>query len=182
MNYNELKNTCHNAAVKGGWYEQEKIVNELLCLILSEHYECMDAYRSRNWCNLSKDQLKDLRSEFNHNLESFAYQFKTNVKDTVQDELADVVIRTLDMAGYFGIEIPKVKFFEPTTDILKSTWEFTGICWSMSNKVLNCYHIAILLGYVEGTAREYEIDLETHVMLKLAYNSTRGLRHGGKIA
>jgi NTP pyrophosphatase (non-canonical NTP hydrolase) len=29
------------------------------------------------------------------------------IKDTVEDELADVIIRTLDLCGYLGIDIEK---------------------------------------------------------------------------
>lgn len=68
----------HDNAVAHGWYEEEKSVPEMLCLIHSEVSEGLEGYR-------------------NH--------VKDGEKGCLSEELADVVIRVFDMSAYLGIDI-----------------------------------------------------------------------------
>ncbi len=64
----------HALAVEKGWWEEERPIPELLCLIHSEVSEALEAYRERNHAG-------------------------------VAEELADVVIRCLDMADGLHIDL-----------------------------------------------------------------------------
>jgi len=79
---------CHGAAVQGGWWtdletgkKKERNKGELLCLIHSEVSEAMEGARK----NLMDDKLKDRPME--------------------EVELADVIIRILDYAGGFDLDV-----------------------------------------------------------------------------
>lgn len=87
---NELQHICHNLAVSSGWWKDLKTgedmrgkrnVGELLCLIHSEISEAMEGHRK----NLNDTHL-------------------TNRK-MLEVELADAVIRIMDMAGGFDMDI-----------------------------------------------------------------------------
>ena len=87
---NFLRDHCHAAAVSGGWWNDLKTgeslrgkrnVPELLCLIHSEVSEAMEGHRK----NLMDDKLPH--------------------RKMLEVELADTVIRIMDLAGSMDMDI-----------------------------------------------------------------------------
>lgn len=74
MNMHDLAVDIHKNAVAHGWWEEERPIPEMLCLIHSEVSEALEAYRNRDD-------------------ENFA------------EELADIIIRVLDLAIGQGVDI-----------------------------------------------------------------------------
>lgn len=72
---NSIATKLHNVAVDHGWWEYERNLGEILCLIHSEVSEALESLRN------------------NEGQESFA------------EELADIIIRTLDLAARLNINI-----------------------------------------------------------------------------
>ncbi|OQB09995.1 MAG: hypothetical protein BWY21_00559 [Parcubacteria group bacterium ADurb.Bin216] len=68
----------HKLAMEKGWWEKKREVPELLCLIHSEVSEALEGYR-------------------NH--------IPPGDKGSLNEELADVVIRIWDMCAHLGIDI-----------------------------------------------------------------------------
>ena len=106
---NELAKQIHENAKSKGFYNGEKNTGELLCLIHSEVSEALEADRKNLYTNVSEIKLKgladkDFGTTFNDEA-IFKDFFSTCVKNTFEDELADVVIRVLDMCAYRGIDI-----------------------------------------------------------------------------
>lgn len=80
-----------------GFWDSERNVGELLMLITSELGEAMEAHRKGKFA--SKKYLI---------LDSLAPQiFEEEIKDSFEDEIADAIIRLLDMCGGLGIDIEK---------------------------------------------------------------------------
>ena len=111
---------------KGFWTDnvQERNKSEILMLIVSELAEAQEALRKNDFTN--KDRLPDLlnltdKPEKNG---EFKDEFGAFIKNTFEDELADAIIRILDLCGAL------------------------------------------------------DIDIETHIDLKLKYNSLRPHKHG----
>jgi NTP pyrophosphatase (non-canonical NTP hydrolase) len=70
----------HKLAVEKGWYDKERPVPELLCLIHSEISEALEGYRN---------------------------DISRNEKGWIGEELADAVIRIFDACQHLGIDIIK---------------------------------------------------------------------------
>ncbi len=85
--------------VKGFW-DKERNFGELLMLIVSELSEALEAHRGRaNELDVESFNLELAKGE------DFKSCFEKYVKDTVNDEIADSIIRLLDLCGGLNIDI-----------------------------------------------------------------------------
>lgn len=103
MTITELVDKNHAAMVEKGFHQKEKNIGEVLMLIVSELSEALDAHR--------KDKFFD-HDGFIEELETYARGgevragfFAGAVKDTFEDELADVVLRVADLCGMLDIDL-----------------------------------------------------------------------------
>jgi len=100
---NDLAHTIHQRNIAKGFYESKKSRPELLMLIVGEVAEACEADR--------KDQYAD-RLAFDRELgvgtgneDEFKTLFELYIKNTFEDEVADSIIRLLDLCDYYGIDI-----------------------------------------------------------------------------
>lgn len=102
---NELKERAYKTAVEHGFHEEEKPDAYWLGLVMSEAGEAINADR-KGW-------LADVVL-FNDDLSKMPFKdsFETHIKDSVEDELADVVIRLLDFAGLKGYELSTDEYLD----------------------------------------------------------------------
>jgi NTP pyrophosphatase (non-canonical NTP hydrolase) len=183
-NLNKLSKECHINAVEKGFYENPLPLKTSFFLVISELVECFESYRKNGLKNVLIEYEIERNSHEKH-LKDFPFQlkFKHFVKDSPGDELADTVIRLLDIAGYLEIsfkDIIKVNFpHESFENDLYYIIE-TIINEFETAKKYNIFDIYILniIRLVEMVASEYNIDLEKHIELKTQYNSTRERLHG----
>lgn len=99
MNLNELSNKIYQANKSKGFWDAERNKGELLMLVTSELSEALDADRESRYADILSFNLSILNGD------PFQHAFKSNIKDTFEDEIADAVIRLLDLAGGLGIDI-----------------------------------------------------------------------------
>jgi NTP pyrophosphatase (non-canonical NTP hydrolase) len=99
---NELSKKIHETNVKNGFYEDQKNIGEMLCLIHSEVSEALECDRKGKYAeaNSISEWL-----EANHPDDSFKGGFESHIKDTFEDELADIMIRVMDLAAYKAIDL-----------------------------------------------------------------------------
>jgi len=93
---NKLSQDIHKIQVDKGFFDKPRETGTLLMLITSELAECLESDRK------NKHSILD-----NINNEDFIKSFEENVKDTFEDELADVFIRLFDFIGYYNVDIEK---------------------------------------------------------------------------
>ena len=103
----ELSKEIHENARSKGFWDKERNMGEMLMLIVSEVSETMEADRV--------DYVADVK-RFNKIMEGwddthYAYDnafknaFKQTIKSSFEDELADVVIRVMDLAYSRNIDL-----------------------------------------------------------------------------
>jgi NTP pyrophosphatase (non-canonical NTP hydrolase) len=192
MNYNKLAIQAHEDAKANGWYEKVQPINTYLALIKSELYEAFDAFRGEKYC--THPDLFILQEELNifydileesHKKEVIS-DFKENVKDTFGDEIADTAIRIFDFCGWYGIELGTIKKIQTKprgqydSDLVYLDKVITST-FDLTDKERISMSFRYLLGALESIAEVYQFDLEQHIALKMAYNKTRGHKHGGKV-
>lgn len=100
LGLNELAESIYQDNKKKGFWDKERNVGEMLMLITSELGEAMEAHRKGRFADW------DL---FHRECENSSWEdsFKTHIKDTVEDEIADAIIRLLDMSAGLGIDIER---------------------------------------------------------------------------
>lgn len=89
-----------NNKAKGFW-DKERNVGEMLMLVTSELGEAMEAHRKGRFAKLQEAQ--DIIAGGG----DFKIAFDKHIKDTFEDEIADAIIRLLDMSAGLGIDIEK---------------------------------------------------------------------------
>lgn len=115
MEIKELQKEIHqNNVAKGFWEDKEtKNVPELLMLCVSELSEALEAHRKGRMNRLrvfnqdlgyARITIEDF-TEGNENLPWLKNRFETEIKDTFEDEIADTVIRLLDLSEGLGIDL-----------------------------------------------------------------------------
>jgi len=117
---NELAKQFHEKAKSKDFWDKPRETGTLLMLMVSELSEALEADRKNKHTN--KNTLVKLLYE--NDPTQFVPVFQSDVKDTFEDEIADVFIRLLDFIG------------------------------------------------------QREIDIESHIDLKMRFNQTREHKHG----
>lgn len=88
-----------NNRAKGFW-DGETNIGEKLMLIVTEVAEAMEAWRKGREVEVSKLRVVDKNPDYSQD-----GNFKNYIKDTFEDEIADVFIRLFDLSGALGIDI-----------------------------------------------------------------------------
>ncbi len=97
---NQLAQDVHQNNIKKGFYEAEKNIGEMLALIHSEVSEALEADRKDLYCNANIEQI--LKEE---NDERFQERFQKDIKSSFEDELADIMIRVMDLAAFKQVDL-----------------------------------------------------------------------------
>lgn len=98
----QLQKEVHENAILKGWYEKEKSVPEHLALIHSEVSEALEADRNDVAVGIGTLASEILETP---TAAEFKDEFEEWLKDTFADELADIVIRVMDLAEWKGIDL-----------------------------------------------------------------------------
>lgn len=108
---NELRDKIHQNAIDHGFYDDENInIPEKLMLIVSELGEAMEAYRKDHYSDLDEyNKCIDIWDNYENKdkllTNPFIPIFEKTIKDGFEDEIADTIIRLLDLCEYMKIDI-----------------------------------------------------------------------------
>lgn len=108
-NFNELSKEVHNRNIDKGFWDggiAAKNIGEVICLIHSELSEALEAHRKEHYAGKSYNLIHNCDNIDTQNEQAyFRQEFEVSVKNSFEDELADVVIRVMDLCGAMNIDI-----------------------------------------------------------------------------
>lgn len=194
IDFNNLRDRAYQCACDHGFHDTELSNDHFLMLVITELSEAVEADRKgrkadvgmfKEWQGNSIPLTEETR------IRRFKEDFEAYIKDSTADELADAVIRLLDLAGLRGISLETTqKDMKNCIDDMASACEdetFTESIYSIStlpvrydgiyefSTTVNDMIICIL-----GLAHHLDIDLLWHIKQKMKYNELREQRHGKK--
>ena len=193
IDLNALRDRAYKTACEHMFHDKELSNAHCLMLVITELSEAVEADRKRKYF---KGRIK---FERDFNLYSSLVEedvrlksaFEKHIKDTVEDELADSVIRLLDLAGLRGIDLNlAMKDLNNNIDDMSEACKdetFTESIYAISTlptRYDGLYDFPTtvndMLMSVFGLARHLDIDLLWHVEKKMQYNELREKMHGKK--
>ena len=184
---NALAKKIHENAKAKGFYDTQTTTSERFMLIISEAGEALEAHRKGKLCKVVDFE----KWMYRYGTESvFQNNFEVDIKDTFQDEIADIVIRILDYCAYCNISIPKLKHDFPNHMVGKSVGAqllmiTKRLCLASDRAMIGtnkqvANRIKIALEHCFYMERTQDFDLMQHIELKMQYNATRERLHGKK--
>lgn len=176
-NLNELRDAVYQDAVKHGLWKDNPSPEHFLMQTMVEISEAIQANGTNKRANINRfNYITYSRESCGNSL------FESYIKDTVEDELADVVLMLLSFSGYMKFDLSydacTVVYSKDIYAPLKYK-TFEEFCFNLCNYIIQgygLYAIYMVMAYCEHN----NIDLTWHIEQKMKYNSTREYLHGKK--
>ena len=171
MNYNNLAQEAHENSVKHGFWETKVSNEHCLMLVITEIAEMVEAHRvSRKAKTAAYNDMPNKQIGF----EKF-------IKNAMEDEMADIVIRLPDLAGALGIDFTKMqpcRYYRAFSKFSFTENAF-ALCKGLSKDAIGIEkRIQFGLDFITKWAQELNIELAFFVAQKMRYNKMRPYRHG----
>ena len=181
--FNLLAKKAFENAMAKGFHDKPCTDAHCIMLVACELAEAVEADRMGR--RSDKRTYNSLLQEYGEPLSK--HLFEMHIKDSVEDELTDAVIRLLDFAGMKGFDIPEGYI---TEEQIKN--EADEVKEWMRNKTFADVVFTSCLVNIESAkeipealmysifvvAELYGIDLIWHIKEKMMYNETREHLHG----
>lgn len=188
---NKLSIEAHQNAVNKGFYNPSPNDYQRINLIVSELGEMIEAHRANRKSDLKSFNEKINDPYFENAKAAYTTFFKSYIKDTVEDELADIAIRILDFA-----RSKNVAFFENGKhdytlfeELMPKNWhqntwlimqELSFVDNFTSDGILEQHSFDDVIALLFVFAKKQKIDLLHHIELKMKYNALRPYKHNKK--
>ena len=165
---NKISKEIYEANKAKGFHEVKHSEEHMMCLVISELMEAVEADR-----NGRRADMDNFNRQYDYD---WSENYNDYIKGSIDEELADAVIRLLDTAGALGVD---ANLFNTNLSVFGNS--FTEKIYDIvSGIVMNKANISIPygIGRIEKLCSSLNIDLWQHVELKLKYNSLRPYKHG----
>lgn len=178
---------------RGFWEDgANKNKDEAVMLMITELSEAVEAHRKNHHYDKTnvhptyevwREMCHGTVSEYNQDAKQ---HFIAYVKDTVEDEIADTVIRILDFTGGFNIDIIERDYRKKSKgNFAADVLTLCKLCIKAGqDKEVGEPYTTLDWGYVLSAIIKfcewYNIDLMQHIDWKLSYNASRPYKHGKK--
>lgn len=172
----------HTISTNSGWRSTPRSYEHYALLVISEMCEAVNADRKDKHANLKQFEDSNMYNLIDRHLGGDAYieeykkLFETYMKDTYEDEFADICIRLLDMSDIFSMNLSFKENVELTGETL--TEKMFHIVKDFASEkseesLVRCFNQVIaLFGDIHT--------LITHIKYKIEYNRYNEATHHKK--
>lgn len=189
INLNKLRDKAYKTACDHGFHDKELSNEHLLMLVITELAEAVEADRNGKVAQRRMFEM-NCGTPQEDPIHHWCFCFDHFIKDSVQDELADAVIRLLDLAGLRNIDIEDFtdEGIDDSSESCKDE-TFTESVYAISTMpIRHEYEYGYLLDKrlnnmllaIFGLAKHLDIDLLWHIEQKMKYNQLQPAMHGKK--
>ena len=169
-----------------GFHKEYHPDQHWLMLVITEICEAVEADRKNKYVHLSPDTMSAFENAANVSDEAFKTEFEAWIKNRVEDELADVVIRLCDYAGTTGIELKESSVYADHDYFVNLT--FTETAYDLTKHLIfdasfldaMDHILPDIIQYVYDWADYLGADLDWYIHQKMRYNEMRSQMHGKK--
>lgn len=205
MKRNEISEKAHKNAVEHGFWAERKSNEHCLMLICTEVAELVEADRKDVLANITRFNANLSKDSYLNNLKGYGYDtpqkaekyksyeqwhgerfqiaFEEHVKNTIEDEFADIYIRLADLAGALGVDFDKMqpcRYYRAFDRFSFTENAFALIKGLSKNRIAIEKRIQFGMGFIEDWAKYQDVNLEWHITQKMKYNQAREAMHGKK--
>ena len=186
MNLNELRDKAYKNACEHGFHEEDLDDDHYLMLVVCELTEAVEADRKNKRANTSAfTSNMNMYIDLSANEKTrpsltedafFSFAFSQYIKDSVEDELADTVIRLLDLAGLRGIDLSDIYVWDFVTMKDLSVYIFATIRQLYDTPIERA--VISTISNIFSYCKAIDVDLLWHIEMKMKYNELREYKHG----
>ena len=182
IDLNILRDRAYLCACEHGFHEEDNSDEHFLMLVITELSEAIEADR--------KDIHADIETFKRHEEPFHQHFFKQCIKDSVEDEMSDIIIRLLDLAGLRGID---VTLSETELTVVRMLffghYNFTTVSYHLigilhPNRYIEMGNIHDIIceaiSFVLLWSKSLEFDIFQHINWKMEYNELRPKFNGKK--
>lgn len=200
---NALRDEVFAINKANGWHDEKRAFGELIALVHSEVSEALEDYRNGKainevWYEYKRKELfgeefhEILISDEPTELGMYGEIVVLGKPCGIPSELADIVIRILDICGLYGWNLDNLSG-QPNELMIAQNFgtNLTIMHMHLSDAFRNreidrdsdaaAVELLNTICIVEEMCKREEIDLDKIIREKLEYNKTRGYKHGGKV-
>jgi NTP pyrophosphatase (non-canonical NTP hydrolase) len=186
VDWNALRDRAYKCACNHGFHEEEEFDLsrvKYLMLILTEVSEAVEADRKNRVTD--KNNLAGVTELKDDSY--FPAVFEACIKDNIEDEIADIIIRCLDLAGVYNLDVlmnykPRIYNYEyfMSQSFCESAFELCRIITNCADDLMDNFEYSIddIISYVLNWCEALKIDIMRHIDLKIKYNETRPYKNG----
>lgn len=193
MDFEKLKNEAFETAKAHGWHDEELSDETYLMLIITEIAEAVQADRKGKHADagLFNADVETLDMADGYDLDVWKRDFEIYIKNTVEDELADTVIRILDFSEVkgFGFDSVNTRARRAYKWYRGNGWDigytFPMFCYALISNIYDWRKplegdLSLVLERLLVYCKLNSIDIDFFVEQKMKYNKLRSYRHGHK--
>lgn len=176
--FDEMCNYVHNNNYKNGFYDrmsEDGFFQNQQLKIIGEFSELFEARRSEDY---AKDVV-DIKYVVKKGISR--EDFKKHVKDKFEDELADLMIYSMDWIGSpLESEKSTSEGYSAWRVVLQEDQSDFDLYIAMYSFIENGFYKNPhnIIHFCKRIAKVYNVNLEYHIYAKLEYNTQRGRLHG----
>lgn len=190
MERNEISEKAHKNAVEHGFWAERKSNEHCLMLICTEVAELVEA--DRKGMSAKNDSFNnEMKGYLNIGWgkdsvgykDAFQKYFGMLIKNTIEDEFADIYIRLADLAGALGVDFDKMqpcRYYRAFDRFSFTENAFALIKGLSKDRIAIEKRIQFGMGFIEDWTKHHDVNLEWHITQKMKYNQSREAMHGKK--